>query len=346
MFGAEAARQDLARFEELLDRAERVRGAVLQLGEWRDLGRLYRIHAARLARERQRDDDREVVRHLNALCVRAHTLLTVPAAVEESLAANFVGRLSAALGRTWRVQIAAWALLFLGMALGAALSSADPAARQALIPASLGYDSGRIDRLAVSEQARLEFLARRETPASVNALFGSFLFVNNTRVGLLSFATGILAGIPTILLQLYNGMMFGAFASIFLHGASTVPFLAWILPHGIPELTAITWCAAGGLMLGRAVAAPVRRRRGEALRQTLDSAVLLVAGAVPLFVLAALIESYVRESTLGTAARFGVAGSMLALLALLLGWVSWLSRREVDTSWLAELTGTDESEQG
>ena len=46
--------------------------------------------------------------------------------------------------------------------------------------------------------------SREETPGAVNALFGSMLFVNNTRVGLLSFVTGILGAVPTVLLQIYD----------------------------------------------------------------------------------------------------------------------------------------------
>lgn len=328
----------MARFEELLGRAERVRGNALGFGELRQLGHLYRLHTARLARERTAADDPERLRHLNALCLRAHTLLAVSAPASQSLTRLFGARLASALGRTWRAQVAAWALLVVGGVLGGALSAGDDAALTALIPASMGYSPERIDRLASSEAARLEFLEGRETPGGANALFGSFLFVNNTRVGFLSFATGILAGVPTVLLQLYNGMMLGAFASLFLRGDSALPFLAWILPHAIPELTAITWCAAGGLMLGQAVAVPLRKRRAEALRETLDSAVVMVAGAVPLFAVAALVESFVRESALGMAARFCIAAALFAALAGLMFSVRRLSQGiAVDTGWLREL---------
>lgn len=337
MRDTERERADLKRFEELLDGAENLRRGS-SFAELRELARLYRRHAARLARLRPRSDDREELAHLNALCLRAHTLLAVAQSDGTSPARGFGRRLATALGRTWRAQLAAWALLFLGGAIGAALPLRDGEALPALIPASLGYSSDRVERLASSEPARLEFLEHRETPAAQDAMFGSFLFVNNTRVGFLSFATGILAGIPTVLLQLYNGMMLGAFASIFLRGDSAVPFAAWILPHGIPELTAITWCAAGGLLLGQAVAVPLRRRRSEALRQTLDSAVVMVLGAVPLFGIAALIESFVRQSALSNPARLGVALVMLTALTALLWWVHRLSTRvDIDVGWLEEL---------
>ena len=74
-------------------------------------------------------------------------------------------------------------------------------------------------------------------------------------------ALEILAGVPTILFQVYNGLLVGALGSVFFSDPWPFEFLAWILPHGIPEFTAITLCAAAGLLLGGAVALPGRRRR-------------------------------------------------------------------------------------
>ena len=80
------------------------------------------------------------------------------------------------------------------------------------------------------------------------------------------------------------------------HGEHALLFLAWILPHGVPELTAINLCSAGGLALGRAVAAPGRRTRSEALRRAGPHALALAVASVPLFLAAAWIESFVREA--------------------------------------------------
>jgi uncharacterized membrane protein SpoIIM required for sporulation len=158
-------------------------------------------------------------------------------------------------------------------------------------------------------------------------------------VGFLSFATGILAGIPTILLQVYNGLLVGALGAVFFRDPWPLEFLAWILPHGIPEFTGITLCAAGGLLLGGAVALPGRRRRRETLREAVEPALLLVGGAIPLFAVAALIESFVRESALATGTRLGVAAAMLALLLGTLLYVRRVATRvEVDTAWLLEAT--------
>jgi uncharacterized membrane protein SpoIIM required for sporulation len=232
----------------------------------------------------------------------------------------------------------------LGLTLGAALQNRDPDAVYALVPRSLGYSTEQLDRLLGSPESRAEFLAGDETPALTNALFGSFLFAHNTRVGFLSFATGMLAGIPTILLQVYNGLLVGALGSIFFEDPWPTPFLAWILPHGIPEFTAITLCAAGGLLLGGAVALPGRRRRRDTLRDAVEPALLLVAAAIPLLALAALIESFVRESALSTGTRLGVAAAMLALLLGAMLYVRRVATRtEVDTGWLLDVSAPPRS---
>lgn len=336
---------ELARFEGLLGRCERAGRRQLSFDELRSLGRMYRLHAAALARERHRGRDPEAVRHLNALCVRAHAALYSAVPPPQAALADRGRALLDALARTWRQQLAAWLLLFAGGGVGALVASRDPAAVPALVPAGLGHDEAGLEALVSSAEARARFLLREQKPAADNAVFGSLLFGHNLRVSIGAFAMGILAGVPTACLQLYNGIVLGSFSWIFLRDPSPYAFLAWILPHGVPELTAISLCVAGGLLLGEAVAAPGRRGRRQALREAQRPALLLLGLAVPLLALAAGMESFVRESTLGTATRLCIAAFEVALL---LGGLAWLRRRALRrleaTPWLAELArGKDQA---
>lgn len=334
---ADATRREAERFEALLDRCERSRIGALPFDELSELGRLYRRHLTRLARLRARGLDVAGIAHLNALCLRAHTALYVPERAPSTVA-SLAALVPDAFARTWRVQVLAWALLGAGVVIGAALVTRDAHAVRALVPGAMCGSSERLVELVESRAARADFLAREETPAARNAMFGSQLFTHNTRVGILAFATGLLAGVPTVVLQIYNGIILGAYGAIFFRDPWPVEFLAWILPHGVPELTAITLCAAAGLLLGGAVALPGRRRRRDAIRDAVAPALALVGTAVPLLFVAALTESFVRESTLSTAARFAIAASYGALLAAGLAWVRRLARRrDVDVRWLAEL---------
>ena len=149
------------------------------------------------------------------------------------------------------------------------------------------------------------------------------------------------------MLQLYNGLMVGGFSAIFLRDPWPIEFVAWLLPHAVPEFTAVTLCVAAGLMLGGAVAAPGRRTRREALARNATSALLLIGAAIPLFFLAALVESFVRESALGTLPRLSIAGLLAALLLAGLFAVYRLSRQApVDTDWLLEVLGPQSREPG
>src|SRR4029453_2607554 len=142
-----------ARFERLLERAERLRVGRLGFDELRELGRLYRSSAARLARLRDRGDDPEAIRHLNALCVRAYGILYASRRPRVAARPAFLARLAAALAKTWRAQSLAWSLLLLGMLLGFALGARDPDAVYALVPAPLGYGGGGLSALLAPPRA-------------------------------------------------------------------------------------------------------------------------------------------------------------------------------------------------
>ena len=340
----ESPTEELAR---LLDDAEIDRLRRLPFDDLRRLARLYRGESARLARLRDRGGDLDQIGHLNSLCVRAHGFL-YSARKAKGEGTSFVRLFISSLSGTGRLQMIAWAIMIAGAFVGFSLVTLDPTALYALMPSSLGYDVGQIDTLYRSPEARDLFLARDATPASQNAIFGSYLFANNTRVGILAFATGMLFGIPTSLLQFYNGIMIGTIAAICMHGEHATLFLAWILPHGVPELTAITLCCTAGLVLGRAVAAPGRSTRGEALRLAGPSALALFITSVPLFFVAAWIESFVRESALGSTPRFAIAVLGVAILATF-GFLArrFDARKTKQVDWLEDLFREEPSiEQG
>ena len=90
--------------------------------------------------------------------------------------------------------------------------------------------------------------------------FASFLFSHNLQVGILSLCLGILAGVPSIYLLIYNGMLMGTFTELYHHAGIYSDYWAWILPHAVSELSAIILCGGVGLMLGMRFSAPARLR--------------------------------------------------------------------------------------
>jgi len=311
-------------FARLLDEAERHRLRALPFDSLRRLARLYRGESARLSRLRDRGSDVDQIAHLNALCVRGHAFL-YSASKRDPARSSLSTTMGSALSTAGPYLLLSWAIMGIGAFVGFCLVRLDPTALYALMPSGLGYEATQIDALYASPAARDLFFEREATSAAENAFFGSALFSNNTRVGILAFATGVLGGIPTLLLQFYNGIMIGTISAIFLHSEHAVIYLAWILPHGVPELTAITLCTAGGFALGHAVAAPGQTSRSEALRRAGPGALMLALSSLPLFFAAAWIESFVRESVLGTPIRFAIAGAG----ALLFIAITLLVRRSI-----------------
>jgi uncharacterized membrane protein SpoIIM required for sporulation len=343
-----ADRQVRARLEALLDEAERS-GGQLSFEDLRDLAHLYRLASAQLAVLRSRQHDPEALRYLNALCVRAYTYLQVaPPRREAQFGKFYFARFPATLAATARLQGLVAIVLLAGILTGATIAAQNPANLSAAIP-SVMYPADDLERLVSSAADREKFLARTEMAFGIKSIFSASLFVHNTGIGFLSFATGVLAGVPTIMLVLYNGITLGAFAWIFSRDAAWPIFWAWLLPHAIPELLAITLCSTAGLLMGKAVLAPGRRGVATALREAATPALELVAASVPLFVVAAAIESFLRQSSLSTAARFAAAAFAVASILGYVWYVHRLAARRsaLDLRWLlteaqpGELPGSD-----
>jgi len=326
--------QSQEQLEALLDRVEATSGR-LSFDDTREMARLYRVCSARLAVQRSRGRDPEAIRYLNALCVRAYTRLQVEPIGRQRLPHFFLSDFPKVLAATAWLQLIVAVLMVAGAVAGASIVAENPAALYDCIPAAL-YPSARLEALMESHEARAEFLERKPNGAGFKSIFSAALFTHNLGVGMLSFAVGILAGIPTLILVFYNGLTIGAFGWLFSRDSLWPVFWAWMLPHAIPELLGITLCSTAGLMLAKAVVAPGRETVRTALGAASRPALEMVAASVPLFILAAFIESFIRQSMLSTPARFAAAAIALGSIASYVAYVVRLARRPVppDLSWL------------
>jgi hypothetical protein len=98
----------------------------------------------------------------------------------------------------------------------------------------------------------------------------------------------------------------------------------------------VNLCSAAGLLIAKAVVAPGRVGTARALRATAEPALELEIASLPLFVIAAGIESFLRQSLLSTAARYAAAATALIAIIAYIGYVRHLVRRrpEFDLDWL------------
>lgn len=143
----------------------------------------------------------------------------------------------------------------------------------------------------------------------------SFIMANNIRVAFNAFAFGIMWGIGTLFILLVNGLMLGSIAAVFCDHNLLLDFYLTVMIHGTLELFAIMVAGAAGLRLGQALYRPGKLTRKEALARFGMEAFYLCLAMVPIFVIAAVIESYVTPLDLSRAWKGGIQIASLLFIA-------------------------------
>lgn len=152
--------------------------------------------------------------------------------------------------------------------------------------------------------------------------------LNNVMVSFRCFAMGILTSFGTGYMLFSNGVMLGAFQTFFFqHGLLWESMLAiWL--HGTLEIWAIIVAGAAGLALGNGWLFPGTYSRMEAFRRGARRGVKIVAGTVPVFIMAGFIEGFItRHTELPDALRLGV---ILISLAFILFYYIYLPNKRKD----------------
>lgn len=247
---------------------------------------LYRGITNDLAKARAVFPGTNVEEDLNALAAQGYSLLysnshTRRTRIYEFLLYSF----PRAVRRNWRFMAASFAILFVFSFTGLFLERIDPRLPGAVVP----------DRMMNHFRTELEERGRVDRDISFDrrSVFSSMLIANNVRVSFAAFALGVTFGAGTVYILAVNGLMLGCLGNIFAGQGSTVNYLAFIMPHGVVELTAIVISGGAGLMLGYALLNPGGRTRGEALKQSAGEAVELVAGIAAMLVFAGFIEAFI-----------------------------------------------------
>jgi len=156
-------------------------------------------------------------------------------------------------------------------------------------------------------------------------LVSSQIITNNIQVAMMAFAGGMTLGVLTIWSILQNGLMVGALGALFAAKGFGLDFWATIAPHGVIELTAIQVAGGAGLMLARAVIAPGRLRRIDALKASARRAGTLVIGVAGLLVVAGIIEGFVTPQRTPETFRLAFGALTAVVLIAYLGFAG--SRR-------------------
>lgn len=286
-----ARRGDWEALEGLLSQVERTGLRSLGIEGARRFGKLYRSVSSDLIRSRTELVDASVVDYLNDLVARSYAQIHAGTGGRgRQLLRFFTEEYPRLVRAEWKLIAVSAALFMAGAGVGAAVMATDASAIGVLMP-EMFQDH--------AEQTPSERVAHDNATGAHSgetaAQFSSFLFTNNIKVTFIVFAAGITFGVGTVALLFTNGVPMGALAVQYHQDGEGLFFWAWILPHGIPELTSIFVAGGAGLLLARGLLLPGRRRRRDALVYEAGRAVRLVVGTMPVLVVAGLIEGTISQ---------------------------------------------------
>lgn len=270
------------RLDVLLNQVEKKGLKSLKSGEIRELASLYRSVAADLARARTQQLGNTLLQNLHLLTNRGYAQIYQGSRRQEWQAVVQFYRwgLPSVVQQTFPYIAAAFATFLLGALVAWWYAWQDPTFLSGVVPERL-IKMVRDDRkLWMGSIVGIEPLA------------SSGITINNLSVSFGAVAGGITAGLYTVYLMVFNGLLIGAIATLVGQNNLAYPFWAFVLPHGSLELPAIFLAGGAGFLIGRAILFPGKYRRVDALKFYGSKAVQLVFGIVPMLVVAGIIEGF------------------------------------------------------
>jgi uncharacterized membrane protein SpoIIM required for sporulation len=274
--------KDWSRLQVLIDKHKG--RETLNAVEVRELGVLYRAVTSDLAQARRDYPGQKVSVFLNQLLTRAHSYIYQQDVSDwRQIPRYFTRTLPQTFRQTWVFTLIAF-LLF-------------------AVPAVVSYRLAYINP-DIAEPLNLVFiretLADSETwtdiPVEQRPYASAFIMSNNIRVAILAFGGGITFGLFTLYILISNGLVIGGVLGLAAHYGMSQTLVEFIIGHGVIELSVIFIAGGAGLQLGWALFNPRSYTRRDALGLAARRAVYLIIAAVPLLVIAGLIEGFISPS--------------------------------------------------
>ncbi|MFZ3587770.1 stage II sporulation protein M [Bacillus sp. DJP31] len=296
-------REDWKQLEQLVTTVHKKRNNIEGI-EIDQFHRLYQKAAQHLSYSQTYFPQDEVTPYLNGLVSKSHNLLykdqiSSLKQIRHFFSTKFIGLLL----EQWKFVIAAMFLFTIG-ALGSFFSVInDPQHIYSLIPAE------------IAQSVDPEQLGDKNDTWDTSQMSAEIM-TNNIQVAILAFAGGITFGLLTVYLLIFNGILVGALAALFWHYDRTYEFWAYIVPHGMIELTAIFIAGGAGLLMGYKLFVPGPFSRGYQLKKQATHSVQLFLGTIPLFVIAGLIEGFITPADLPLESKYAFA--FVTVLGLIL----------------------------
>ena len=303
----ERRKEHWTRLETLLAGIRKDGMRALNRSELREFGLLYRQTAADLSAVREDPASRQYPRYLNELLGRAHNIIYAGRKSSPAAIFRFYARDYPAIFRRLLPYTMTAVTLFAGAAvLGVVLTVVYPEFMHAILGPRM-----------------VETIERKQmwthSVLSMKPLASSAIMTNNLSVSFVAFAAGILAGLGTIYLVLFNGLLLGVIGAACWMSGMSLALWSFVAPHGVLELPAIFISAGAGLRLGRALLFPGTLSRRDSLAVGGAEAVRLLVGAIPMLIVAGVVEGFFSPLQIGAEFKFTLSAALLLLLVLYLG---------------------------
>jgi uncharacterized membrane protein SpoIIM required for sporulation len=302
----ERRRPHWQRLERLLDEGSRNGFRNLGRSELRELGLLYRQIAADLAALREDPGSIHFARYLNQLLARAHNIIYSTRKTSPSMILDFFRKTYPRTFRRNRSFVLVAFLVFAASALiGAGLTWQDPDFK-----------------LSVLGPQMVQTIEKREmwthSIVGIKPLASSQIMTNNMSVAFTTFALGITAGLGTLYMMVFNGLLMGVIGMACHLSGMSLKLWGFVAPHGVLELPAIFIAGGAGLRVAAGLLFPGYLPRRESLVRAGHEAVQLLLGTIPILMIAGTIEAFVSPTELGVRLKFGLAAALFVLLLLYL----------------------------
>jgi uncharacterized membrane protein SpoIIM required for sporulation len=291
-----------ARLEKLLDMSTRRGLRSLQRNELQELGLLYRQIAADLATLREDRGSVHFARYLNQLLARAHNVIYSAQKANPAAMVRFFARSYPVIfRRNLRFVQIAFLVFAISGVVGAILTYQDPDFK-----------------LSILGPQMVQTIEKREmwthSIVGIKPLASSSIMTNNLSVGFMTFALGITAGLGTIYMLIFNGLLIGVIGMACHLSGMSIKLWDFVAAHGVLELPAIFIAGGAGLKIAAGLLFPGYLPRRESLVRAGTEAVKLLLGTIPLLIVAGTIEGFVSPTGIATGLKFSLAGALFVLL--------------------------------
>jgi len=286
----------------------------LTRSELRELGLLYRQIASDLSTAREDRGADQYARYLNQLLGQAHNVIYAgrrsdPWGILRFYATTFPQTFRRMLPYT----TAAFAMFLAGAVAGGLLT----------------FKLANFARFFLGAQM-MDTIEHRQmwthSVVSIAPLASSSIMTNNISVSFATFAMGMTAGIGTLYMMVFNGLLLGVIGAACWQSGMSVQLWSFVAPHGVLELPAIFIAGGAGLRVAHGILFPGYLPRKESIARAGQEAVRLALGCLPILIVAGIIEGFVSPSSLPVMTKF-----LLAML-LFAAFVLYLARTGLETS--------------